>query len=44
MFADDLALLSHHHQDTQSRTNDLATKGKQIGLNINTTKTKNMKL
>jgi hypothetical protein len=39
-FANDLALLSHQHQDTQSKTNDLATRGKQIGLNINTIKTK----
>ena len=43
-FADDLALLSHRHQDIQSKTNDLASKGKQIGLNINTSKTKLMKI
>ena len=43
-FADDLALLSHRHQDIQSKTNDLASNGKQIGLHINTSKTKLMSM
>ena len=43
-YADDIALLAHRHQDIQSKTEDLVTFGKQIGLNINTDKTKLMKL
>ena len=39
-FADDTALLSHRHRDIQEMTNDMATTGKQIDLNINASKTK----
>jgi len=43
-FADDIALLSHRHQDMQAKTNDMASTGKQLGLNINVSKTKIMKI
>ena len=43
-FADDIVLLGHRHQDIQSKTNDVATIGRQVGLNINTDKTKLMKI
>ena len=43
-FADDIVLLAHRHQDIQQRTNDVATIGRQTGLNINTDETKLMKI
>ena len=43
-FADDIVLLAHRHQDIQGKTNDVATIGRQIGLNINTDKTKLTKI
>ena len=43
-YADDIALLSHRNQDIQGKTEDLEKYGKQIGLNINSEKTKLMKL
>jgi hypothetical protein len=45
-FAEDLVLLSHCPQDIlkSKQISVLATKGKQIGLNIKTTKTKITKL
>ena len=43
-FADDIALLSHRHRDIQVKTNDMATTGKQIGLKINASKTKILKI
>lgn len=43
-FADDIALLSHRHQDIQNKTNCLATTAAKIGLKINASKTKVMKL
>ena len=42
-FADDIVLLSHHHQDIQRKTNNVAAIGRQVGLN-NTDKTKLMKI
>ena len=43
-FADDIALMSQRYQDIQGKTEELASFGKQIGLNINTSKTKVMKI
>ena len=42
-FADDLALLSHSHEQTQERTDLLNLVSAQTGLNINMNKTKTMK-
>ena len=41
--ADDLALLSHSHQQMQETTEKLNTVSTQLGLNINISKTKIMK-
>ena len=41
-FADDIVLPAHRHQDIQRKTNDVALIGRQVGLNINTDKTKLM--
>ena len=43
-FADDIVLLAHRHQDIRMKTNDVALIGRQVGLNINTDKTKLMKI
>ena len=43
-FADDIALLAQSFQHIQGKTTDLANYGSQIGLNINTGKTKTMKV
>ena len=42
-FADDLALLSHSHQQMQEKTELLNAVSTQIGLNINRSKTRIMK-
>ena len=42
-FADDLALLSHSHQQMQEKIEQLNTVSTQLGLNINRNKTKIMK-
>ena len=42
-FADDLALLSHSHQQMQGKTELLNTVSRQLGLNINRSKTRIMK-
>ena len=42
-FADDLALLSHSHQQMQEKTNVVAATSLQIGLNIHKDKTKILK-
>ena len=42
-FADDLALLSHSHQQMQENTELLNTVSTQLGLNINRSKTRIMK-
>ena len=43
-FADAIVLFAHRHQDIQWKTNDVATIGRQVGRNINTDKTKLMKI
>lgn len=43
-FADDIALPSHRHRDMQIKTNHLANTAEKIGLKINITKTKIMKI
>ena len=43
-FADDLALLSSKHQDIQSKTQRLHINANQVGLKINTKKTKVIRL
>ena len=43
-FTDDIVLLAYRHQDIQRTTNDVATIGRQVGLTINTDKTKLMKI
>ena len=43
-FADYIVLLAHRHQDIRRKTNDVATIGRQVGFNINTDKTKLMKI
>ena len=43
-FADDLALLSHSHQQMQEKTELLNTVSTQLGLNINRSKTRIMKV
>jgi peptidoglycan hydrolase CwlO-like protein len=37
-FADDIALLSHKHQDAQEKLNRVDEEAEQTGLKINTTK------
>ena len=43
-FADDIVLLAQRHIDMQEKTNDIANKAKQIGLEINHSKTKHMRM
>lgn len=43
-FADDLALLSHTHQQMQDKTTRVAAASSQVGLNINKEKTKVLKV
>ena len=43
-FADDLALLSHNHEQMQGKTTALQTTASKIGLKINTEKTKVMRI
>ena len=43
-FADDLALLSHNHQQMQAKTNILAETSSEVGLNIHEGKTKSMRV
>ena len=43
-FADDLALMSHSHRQMQDKTTDLARISAQVGLKINTKKTKILRL
>ena len=42
-FADGIVLLSYRHRDIQEKTNGMTTIGKQIGININASKTKILK-
>ena len=43
-FADDLALLSHRIQDMRDKTRALEVQGAKVGLKINATKTKLMRI
>ena len=43
-FADDLALLSHNHQEMQAKTSDLHHTSVQIGLMINKQKTRILRI
>ena len=43
-FADDIVLLAQRHQDMQEKTNDISDTAKQIGLEINASKTKHMRM
>ena len=43
-FADDLALLSHRIQDMRYKTRALEVQGAKVGLKINATKTKLMRI
>ncbi|PFX25697.1 ATP-dependent helicase SGS1 [Stylophora pistillata] len=43
-FADDLALLSHSHQEMQDKTTELAATSSQVGLKIHEGKTKILKI
>ena len=43
-FADDLALLSHSHQQMQDKTTELAATSSQVGLKIHEGKTKILKI
>ena len=43
-FADDLALLSHRIQDMRDKTKALKVQGAKVGLKINATKTKLMRI
>jgi hypothetical protein len=43
-FADDIALLSHRHQDMQEKTCVMATTAANLGLNVSTKKTKSMRM
>ena len=43
-FADDLALLSHRHQDMQAKIDDMTRKAGEFGLKISTKKTKHLRM
>ena len=43
-FADDVALMYHSHRQLQDKTTDLARISAQVGLKINTKKTKILRL
>ena len=43
-FADDIALLSHHHQDMQEKTDAMATTAGNLGLKVSTKKTKGVRM
>ena len=43
-FADDIALLSHRHQDMQEKTDAMATTAGNLGLKVSTKKTKGMRM
>ena len=43
-FADDLALLSHNHQEMQEKTSDLHHTSVQVGLTLNKQKTKILRI
>jgi hypothetical protein len=43
-FTNDIALLSHNHQDMQEKTDAMATTAGNLGLNVSTKKTKSMRM
>ncbi|KAI0242278.1 hypothetical protein LSAT2_014268 [Lamellibrachia satsuma] len=43
-YADDIALLSHRHQDMQAKIDDMTRKAGEIGLKISTKKTKHLRM
>ena len=43
-YADDIVLLAHQHQDMQDKTNALATTSGNLGLKINITKTRHLRM
>ena len=43
-FADDICQLSHRHQDSQKQASNLETTAKNVGLYINPSKTKSMRI
>ena len=43
-YADDIVLLAHRHQDMQDKTNALATTSGNLGLKINTKKTRHLRM
>ena len=43
-FADDICQLSHRHQDSQKQASNLETTAKKVGLYINPSKTKSMRI
>jgi hypothetical protein len=43
-FADDIALLSHRHQDMQEKTDAMATTDGNLGLNVSTKKTNSTRM
>ena len=44
VYADDIALLAHRHQDMQAKTNALANTAGSLGLKINTKKTRHLRM
>ena len=44
VYADDIALLAHRHQNMQAKTNALATTAGSLGLKINTEKTRHLRM
>ena len=43
-FADDICQLSHRHQDSQEQASNLELNAKKVGLHLNPTKTKSMRI
>ena len=43
-FADDIVLLANRYTDMQVKTNDIAKNARQIGLELNRSKTKHMRM
>ena len=44
VYADDIALLAYRHQDIQAKTNALATTAGNLGLKINSKKTRHVRM
>jgi exonuclease III len=43
-YADDIVLLSHNHRDMQSKTDDLVNEAQKVGLKVNISKTKDLRV